>query len=98
MHREVDPELNELRALKAAADWTERAVLEIGCGDGRLARRMVALGASVAAIDWELATIRPAMGEGAESPGRRVRYAVAYGQQLPFPSGSFDIVVFGWSL
>jgi ubiquinone/menaquinone biosynthesis C-methylase UbiE len=42
--------------------------------------------------------VRSAVGKRTKSPGRRLRYAVADGRQLPFASETFDIVVFGWSL
>jgi cyclopropane fatty-acyl-phospholipid synthase-like methyltransferase len=35
----IDPENNELRALIKIADFKEKHVLEIGCGDGRLTWR-----------------------------------------------------------
>jgi 2-polyprenyl-3-methyl-5-hydroxy-6-metoxy-1,4-benzoquinol methylase len=98
MYREVDPEQNEVRELKAAADWTGRDVLEIGCGDGRLARRLAKLGAAVAAIDPDVELVRSAMVKALESPNQRRRYAVGDGQQLPFSGETFDIVIFGWSL
>ena len=30
----VDPEQNEVRALKGVTDWRRKRVLEIGCGNG----------------------------------------------------------------
>jgi 2-polyprenyl-6-hydroxyphenyl methylase/3-demethylubiquinone-9 3-methyltransferase len=98
MDTEVDPEQNEVRELKAAAHWTGSDVLEIGCGDGRLARRIAGLGAPVTAIDPDTQLVRSAAGQDSESSGRRIRYAVADGRQLPFSSETFDIVIFGWSL
>ena len=47
----IDPEKNEVHALKAMTDWHNKRILEIGCGNGRLTRRLANLGAQVEAID-----------------------------------------------
>jgi ubiquinone/menaquinone biosynthesis C-methylase UbiE len=98
MTLEVDPEQNEIRALKAAANWTDRPVLEIGSGDGRLARRLAGLGASVTAIDPNAELVTSAAVKAPESQVQRSRYVVGDGQRLPFRGETFDIVIFGWSL
>jgi 2-polyprenyl-3-methyl-5-hydroxy-6-metoxy-1,4-benzoquinol methylase len=36
----IDPEQNEIRALKSAANWRGKEVLEVGCGNGRLTLRL----------------------------------------------------------
>ena len=95
---EVDPDQNEIRELKQAALWTDRDVLEIGSGDGRLARRLAGLGASVTAIDPDAELVRSAMGKAPESPDQRLRYVTGDGRRLPFSDETFDIVIFGWSL
>jgi len=41
----IDPEKNEVHALKAMTDWRKKRVIEIGCGNGRLTRRLAQLGA-----------------------------------------------------
>jgi 2-polyprenyl-3-methyl-5-hydroxy-6-metoxy-1,4-benzoquinol methylase len=98
MHPDVDPEQNEVRALLEAALWTDRDVLEIGCGDGRLARRVAGLGAAVTAIDPDAERVSSAVVKALESPDQRARYAIGDGQRLPFSGETFDIVIFGWSL
>jgi len=98
MSLEVDPEQNEIRELEKVALWTDRAVLEIGCGDGRLARRVAGLGASVTAIDPQAELVRSAVLKALESPNQRTRYVIGDGQRLPFSGETFDIVLFGWSL
>ena len=98
MSFEIDPEQNEIRALKEAALWAGRLVLEIGGGDGRLARRVAGLGASVTAIDPREGLVRSAVVKALESPSRRTRYVVGDGRRLPFSDESFDIGIFGWSL
>jgi 2-polyprenyl-3-methyl-5-hydroxy-6-metoxy-1,4-benzoquinol methylase len=75
MSYEVDPEQNEIRALRAAASWTGRDVPEIGCGDGRLARRIAGLGASVTAVDPNAELATSAAAKALESPDQQIRYA-----------------------
>ena len=94
----IDPEEVELRALRPAAPWRDARVLEIGCGDGRLTRRLARLGAQVIAIDPDRAAIRIARKTLPRSYAPQVRYAVGTAGRLKFPARSFDIVVFAWSL
>ena len=98
----VDPQQNEVRALRALGGWQGARVLEIGCGDGRLTVRLARLGARVEAIDPNAASIRQARKQRASAlPARlakNVRYRVGEGEHLAFPDESFDRVVFAWSL
>lgn len=69
-----------------------RAVLEIGCGDGRLAVKLAEMGAEVSAIDASPAMVSAAR-ELAGAHGTNVDFAVGKAQELPFPDESVDIVV-----
>jgi ubiquinone/menaquinone biosynthesis C-methylase UbiE len=94
----VDPERNEVQALKQALDWRGRDVLEIGCGDGRLTRRLAALGARVRAIDPDPALVRAARRGIAAKDRPRVRFRVGRAGRLEYPAAAFDAVVLSWSL
>ena len=65
-----------------------RATLEVGCGEGRVARDLAARGHRVTGIDVTRALTRLA----AESGGGP-RYALADGAALPFATATFDLVV-----
>ena len=94
----IDPEQNEVRALKQVANWRGKCVLEIGCGHGRLTRRLARLGAQVQAIDPDAALIRLARQGLPLSFAPRVRFHVGTAGRLKYPSGAFDLVVFSWVL
>jgi ubiquinone/menaquinone biosynthesis C-methylase UbiE len=95
----VDPEKNEVRALKQMVDWRGKRVLEIGCGDGRLTRRLVVhLGAQVDALDPDKKLIMMARKELPARYSDRVRFKVGSAEKLKYPKNTFDIVVFAWSL
>jgi ubiquinone/menaquinone biosynthesis C-methylase UbiE len=94
----IDPERNEVRALKEMADWRGKHVLEIGCGNGRLTKRLAALGAKVDALDTDKELISTARKELPVSYSERVRFRVGSAQNLKYPKQTFDILVFAWSL
>lgn len=95
----VDPERNEVRALKEMADWRGKRVLEIGCGDGRLTRRLVVqLGARLDALDPDKNMIAVARKSLPARYSDRVSFKVGAAENLKYPKQAFDIVVFAWSL
>ena len=65
-----------------------RRVLDVGCGEGQVSRRAVALGADVVGLDPTRAQITVAK-ERAGGPA----YARALADDLPCRTGSFDAVV-----
>ena len=98
MAMHIDPEQNEVRLLRDVTSWRGKHVLEIGCGDGRLSRRIARLGATVSAIDPDPKLIRTARKSLPRRFADRIRYRVGKAEQLEYPDESFDIVLFGWSL
>jgi SAM-dependent methyltransferase len=64
------------------------ATLEIGCGEGRVARDMARRGHSVTAIDASPTLIEAAAASDPESI-----YQLANAERLPFAGSSFDVVV-----
>lgn len=61
--------------------------VEIGCGEGRVARDLVARGHEVAGIDSSMGLVRSARDAGAAS------FVLADGARLPFPDAAFHLAV-----
>ena len=84
-----------LQALAAALDRLERApdrILDLGTGTGLAARFLADRFPDASIVGADLS---PAMLEEARrlTPGARISYELADGSHLPYPSGSFDLVV-----
>ena len=98
----VDPVGREIELLRRLVRWRGRRVVEIGCGDGRLTRRLAALGARIVAIEPDAALVRAARraARQAWTPrlARRVSFHVGKAGRLKFPPGTFDLVLFSWAL
>jgi 2-polyprenyl-3-methyl-5-hydroxy-6-metoxy-1,4-benzoquinol methylase len=94
----IDPEQNEVRALKSVTDWHRKRVLEIGCGQGRLTRRLAQLGAIVHATDPDAQLIRTARRNLPQRFAKQIHYQVGQAERVDHPSESLDVVVFAWVL
>jgi 2-polyprenyl-3-methyl-5-hydroxy-6-metoxy-1,4-benzoquinol methylase len=94
----IDPLGREIKALRNSVTWEGKRVLEVGGGEGRLARRMAELGSFVSAIDLEPSSLRSGSLSPSTGDGAHVGYCAGDGEALPFAQHAFDTVVFGWSL
>ena len=93
-----DPEKAEIRTLLRDAPLRGSRVLEVGCGDGRLTRRILRTAGRVVGIDLDRDEITRAREFTSRLLRRRVRYEVGSAESLPFGPRSFDVVLFSWSL
>ncbi len=79
-------------ALDAVAEVLPRRVLEVGCGRGELAERIVRdLGVELVAVDQSERMVELALGRGVDAQLGDV-------QKLPFADGSFDCALAAWML
>ena len=98
MTRTLDPEGAHLDALRRLADFREARVLEMGCGEGRLTRGIAADAASVLAFDPDASLVGEAQAALPSELAERVAFRVAKAEEIEVERGSFDLVVFSWSL
>ncbi|SRR5258707_11808846 len=95
----IDPAKDEVRALRQAAQWLGKEVIEIGCGDGRLTLRLASLGPShIEALEPTPALIRAARDYLPAPYAEKIHYHVGHAEKLKYPEGTFDIAVFSWVL
>jgi SAM-dependent methyltransferase len=85
----ADPEYEEqILPLVQKHLRSARRVLDVGCGEGQVARHIARAGAEVVGLDPTASQIRQA-----HSRGGLPRYVQAAGEQLPFHRDTFDAVV-----
>jgi ubiquinone/menaquinone biosynthesis C-methylase UbiE len=88
----------ELRHHGGPALVRGKRVLDLGCGDGRLAIGAAPYAKSVVGLDIEEELIESARRRARDAGLNNVRFVVGAGQKLPFPDGSFDVVISSWTL
>jgi magnesium-protoporphyrin O-methyltransferase len=94
----VDPDGVEIATILELVDLEGRRVVDVGCGDGRIAFELAHRGARVLAFDPEEESIAAARGETPRELRRRIRFEIADAAQIELPKGEFDLAVFSWSL
>lgn len=98
MSRVLDAEGAHLAAILRAADFENKRVLEVGCGEGRLTRGIAPLAASVLAFDPSSEDVGRARADFPEELREKVRFEVAQAEEIEVDPQSVDLVFFSWSL
>ncbi len=98
MTLQKDPEGNETKYLHEFADFRNKRVLEIGCGEGRLTWRYAGATRLTVGIDPDGDSLRAAMMDRSADLQRKALFARANSLHLPFSKETFDIAVLAWSL
>ena len=80
------------------ADFTNKRVLEIGCGEGRLTWKYATSANQVVGIDLDRGALRVATIDRASDLEHNVSFACAASEYLPFSKETFDIAILAWSL
>ena len=95
MTLQKDPERTERKYLHKFADFADKRVLEIGCGDGRLTWQYAKSAHFVAGIDLEADDLRVATIERPEDVPAAFTRADAI--RTPFVKEQFDLAILAWS-
>lgn len=98
--KSIDPENSETNALLGIANFSEKHVLEIGCGDGRLTWRYADQAAHVTAIEPSAEQIKLAKESIPSHLKDQVEFQVATLEDFASKSQSsiFDLVILSYSL
>jgi ubiquinone/menaquinone biosynthesis C-methylase UbiE len=94
----LDPECAHLAALRRLADFRGARVLEMGCGEGRLTEGIAEQAEYVLAFDPDAEAVEKGRTALSDELTDRVSFRVASAEQIEIAPGSFDLVVFSWSL
>ena len=92
-----DPERNETKYLHKVADFAQKRVLEIGCGEGRLTWQYAKAARSTIAIDLDADALRVATINRPSDLESKVHFSLVKSEQLPFSKETFDIAILAWS-
>jgi len=75
-----------------------KRVLDLGCGDGRLALGVARFATRVDGMDPDAEAIAAAKRNARKAGVRNVRFAAGAAQHLPYPDAAFDVVILSWTL
>jgi ubiquinone/menaquinone biosynthesis C-methylase UbiE len=94
----LDLEHAETRVIHELVDFTDRDVLDVGCGEGRMTWRFAQPARSVLGLDPTAAAIETARRAVPTGLGAKVRFQMADITTIQLPQAAFDVVAFSWSL
>ena len=98
MTRIVDPEEREIEVLQGLVTFRGMDVLDVGCGDGRTARRIARTAASVVGVDPDPERIALARAAGPVGGSGRLDFLDEDAVTLDLQAARFDAVIFTRSL
>jgi ubiquinone/menaquinone biosynthesis C-methylase UbiE len=98
MSLQKDPEYKERKTLHRFVDFTNKRVLEIGCGEGRLTWQYAKTAQSIFAIDLDADALRVATFDKPSDLHNKVHFLRAESEHLPFSKETFDLAILAWSL
>lgn len=88
----------ELREYGGPGLVRRKRVIDVGCGDGRMAIGCAPYASEVVGVDPDPNAIRSARARARELGIANVRFKVGVAQELPFGDEHFDVVILSWTL
>jgi ubiquinone/menaquinone biosynthesis C-methylase UbiE len=92
------PPEDELREYGGVGLVRRKRVIDVGCGDGRMALGCAPYASEVVGVDPDPEAIRLARNKARQLGVTNARFKVGVAQELPFPDEHFDVVILSWSL
>jgi ubiquinone/menaquinone biosynthesis C-methylase UbiE len=92
------PPADELREYGGVGLVRGKRVIDVGCGDGRMALGCAPYASEVIGVDPDPEAIRLARRKAREQGAANVRFKVGVAQELPFADEHFDVVILSWTL
>ena len=93
-----DPEGNEKKYLHRFADFSNKRVLEVGCGEGRLTWKYAGASKLTVGFDPDYNALRIAQADTPHNLDKNVQFMNANATYVPFSKETFDIAILAWSL
>lgn len=98
MTLQKDPENKERKTLQRFVDFTNKRVLEIGCGEGRLTWQYAKETRSTIGIDLDADALRVASIDRPSDLTGKIHFVRAESEHIPFSKETFDIAILAWTL
>jgi ubiquinone/menaquinone biosynthesis C-methylase UbiE len=98
MSLQKDPEGSEKKYLRAFADFRNKRVLEVGCGEGRLTWKYAAASRLTVGFDSDHDALRVARADAPLQLENQVHFTCASARNIPLAKETFDIAILSWSL
>ena len=92
------PARDEIREYGGTRLIRRKRVIDIGCGDGRLALGCAPHAAEVVGVDPDPEAIRRARTTARDLGAQSVSFKVGVAQELPFADEHFDVAILSWTL
>jgi len=98
MTLQSDPERKESKYLHKFADFRNKRVLEVGCGEGRMTWQYARETRTTIGIDLDTDALRIARADKPADLEHNVLFTASASEYLPFSKETFDIAILAWSL
>ena len=92
------PAEDELREYGGIGLVRRKRVIDVGCGDGRMALGCAPYASEVVGVDPDPSAIRLARAKARQLGAANAKFKVGVAQELPFADGYFDVVILSWTL